>query len=443
MRTAWCLIVVGHLVVASGTKSVSPFSWSTFGEGHVLQAGLRAAEARTHGNKPATTLKQRYPWYLTGEEILSELKMLDAECNANVMLSKKSTTGRNGESVTLDVVHIRKSSETVSENAKKKAFFVFGEHARELISPQTGLQFMRMICGQRGDAKSKELANRVLASTDFVIVPNANPVSRTKVEAGQFCQRTNEDGVDLNRNWGEEHLQNQQVPQKGDEMNPGPSEFSEPETQILRDLVVAESPDVFVSVHSGAYLLGTPFGYTDGRKPSNEQDMLDLLKPISQEFCKGDCPFGDLAGMISYKSPGCDIDFVKDTLGTPYVFTWEIYAGPKIRRYYAEKAHASSEGREMSSDAAAFFYQSSGFSSLNFFQRFTKSSLQSLRGSMQGTQVSARKVMIPENSLNPADCFNQFNPETKAETEEVAENWSKAFLTLCDEVSARKSNKKL
>jgi hypothetical protein len=293
------------------------------------------------------------------------------------------------------------------------------------------MQFMRMICGQSGDAKSKELASRVLGSTDFVIVPNANPLGRTKVETGEFCQRTNEDGVDLNRNWGEDNLQSQRIAEKGDEMNPGPSEFSEPETQILRDLVVAESPDVFVSVHSGAYLLGTPFGYTDSRKPSNEQDMLDVLKPISKEFCKGDCPFGDLAGMIGYKSPGCDIDFVKEALRTPYVYTWEIYAGPNIRGFYAEKARARAEGREMSSDAAAFFYKSS----LNLFQRFSKGSLQSLRGA----RIDGRKTMLPENSLNPADCFKQFNPETKAETEKVAENWSKAFLTLCDEVAARKS----
>ena len=27
--------------------------------------------------------------------------------------------------------------------------------------------------------------------------------SRAKVEAGEFCRRTNEDGVDLNRNWDE------------------------------------------------------------------------------------------------------------------------------------------------------------------------------------------------------------------------------------------------
>ena len=60
------------------------------------------------------------------------------------------------------------------------------------------------------------------------------------------------DNVDLNRNWGNDH-RDKNVP-LGDEMYPGPSGFSEPETRILRDLVSAERPDLFLSVHSGAYL---------------------------------------------------------------------------------------------------------------------------------------------------------------------------------------------
>lgn len=430
----YVLTVLNLSFLASGTRSVKPFSWN--GAGQALQAGLRAAQTHTGGNAPKGTLKQKYPWYLTGSEIQSEVKTLAADCgDARLVLSTRSAQGTNGNDVVLDVVYIHQPNLESPDSKKKKAFFVFGEHAREVISPETGLQFMRMICGHSSDTKSKELASRVLAHTDFVIIPNANPKTRAKVEAGEFCRRTNEDGVDLNRNWGEQHSSEQRIEQKGDEMNPGPSEFSEPETQILRDLVIAESPDLFVSVHSGAYLMGTPFGYTDKVAPANEKDMLDLLKPISKEFCNGDCPFGDLASTINYKSTGCDIDFVKENLETPYVYTMEIYAGPRIRGYYAEKAHAQTEGREMSSDAAAFFYKSS----LTFLQQNVGRFHQSLRGS----HADAQRTMVPESSLNPADCFNQFNPESKAETAQVAENWSKAFLTLCDEVSAHTSKSKV
>lgn len=430
MRVLQCVLAtINQFSIASATRRLQPFSWTHAGP--ALQDGLRAAETHTGGNRPTATLKQKYPWYLTGSEIQSEIKALAADCGeAHVALSTRSTTASSGE-LGLDVVYISQSD---LSKKKTKAFFVFGEHARELISSETGLQFMRMICGQSGEAKTKELASRVLANTDFVIVPNANPLSRAKVEAGQFCRRTNEDGVDLNRNWGEEHTL-AWMAKRGDEMNPGPREFSEPETQILRDLVVTESPDIFLSVHSGATLLGTPFGYTDTETPHNEQDMLDLLKPINKEFCNGNCPVGNLAQMISYKSSGCDIDFVKETLNTPYVYTWEIYSGPRIRGYYAEKAHAQTEGREMSSDAAAFFYKSS---LTDFLQQSTKNSLESLRGA----HADSKKNVAPENSLNPADCFNQFNPESKAETARVSENWSKAFLTLCDEVAVRRSKAK-
>ena len=33
------------------------------------------------------------------------------------------------------------------------------------------------------------------------VIVNGNPTSRAKVEDGDTCLRTNENGVDLNRNW--------------------------------------------------------------------------------------------------------------------------------------------------------------------------------------------------------------------------------------------------
>lgn len=41
----------------------------------------------------------------------------------------------------------------------------------------------------------------VLDNFYIQIIPNANPLSRTRVENGEYCLRVNENGVDLNRNW--------------------------------------------------------------------------------------------------------------------------------------------------------------------------------------------------------------------------------------------------
>jgi hypothetical protein len=362
-------------------------------------------------------LRDQYPWYKTGDEIHAEIQSLSTNCpGVQFDLSTRSASDADGTSIDLDVIHLQKQGGAPS----KKAFFVFGEHARELISPESGLQMLRDICGQ-GNSMDQELVNRVMGSTSFVIIPNGNPVSRKKVEAGEFCKRTNEENVDLNRNFGNDHRDNARAG-ADDEMNPGPSGFSEPESQIIRDLALQEKPDIFLSIHSGAYLLGTPFGYTADRKADDEQQMMEVLKPISEKYCGGGCPFGDLAGMIGYQSKGCDIDYVKEKLDTPFVFTWEIYVGPDIRTYYQDEAASRSEGKEMSAETKQFFWGNQ----FGFLQVGSESHRQ-LRGKS--------KSMMPESAEDPAGCFNQFNPESQAETQDVAENWAQAFLTLCDEVA--------
>merc|ERR1719240_202954 len=150
--------------------------------------------------------------------------------------------------------------------------------------------------------------------------------------------------------------------------------------------------------------------------------MLDVLQPISQKVCGGECPFGDMAHLIGYSAGGCDIDYIKETLGTPYVFTWEIYAGGGIQKYFAEEAHARTHHREMSEEAMRFFDRNGQ----GFLQRSHKS--RRTRTSLQGST----EVVKPESEQHPDACFRQFNPESQLETEEVITNWSQAYLMLCD-----------
>jgi len=247
---------------------------------------------------------------------------------------------------------------------------------------------------------------------------------------GDYCKRTNEDGVDLNRNW--DHGDGiDDATGLGNEINPGPRSFSEPETRILRDLVQEEKPDVFLSVHSGAYLLGMPPAPT-GADAQNSTHVVDMLSQISQDFCNGDCPFGDLTDVIGYKSQGCDIDYVKEHTQTPYAFTWEIYANADIRQFFAEKAHARSGKREMN-DAAKMYFS---MKSLMFAQTGKSRRLhQHLRGHGKSLIVDS-----PDDADND-DCFAQFNPVTQAETEEVVAAWAKAFMTLGIEVRSLPTSK--
>lgn len=371
------------------------------------------AGAASGAAQKGAPLKETFPWLHSGDEIHDGLQQLVNNCQgADVDVSTQMTgdiAGGQNEPVMLDVVRIRRTR----GQAKAKAMFVFGEHARELISPESALHFARTLCGH-GGAKN---ASRMLDSVEFTIVPNANPLGRKQVEDGSYCKRTNENGVDLNRNFGDDHRDGS-VEKPGDEMNPGPHGFSEPESQILKSLVDEERPDLYLSVHSGAYLLGAPWGYTGQEKPDMPSDTNEILRRISENHCGGDCPYGSLADLINYDSPGCDVDYVAEHVGTPYVFTFEIYTGERFRAPYVEEARLRKR------------------KGLNFLQRGTRQKRQmSVLLGRSGVQAEG-----PENEEMLDSCIGQFNPQTEEETTSVVENWTGAYIELCEAVSAWKAS---
>lgn len=349
---------------------------------------------------------------------------------AQIELSTKSKYSAAGAGeVAIDVLQVRKAGAT----PRTKAMFVFGEHARELVSPESSLDLLRSLCGQgfQGSRVSK-----LLETVEFTVVPNANPLGRKKVEEGYYCKRTNEDNVDLNRNWGDEH-RGDAMKFMGDEMDPGPNGFSEPETQILKELAEEVHPDVYLSIHSGAYLLGAPFGYTADKNPGNQASMVELLQPISERYCGGSCPYGGLAELIGYKSLGCDVDYMAEHVKTPYAYTWEIYVGPEIRKHYVEEAN---ERRSGGDDKWEFIQKS------NLRQRRSGNQLkarQSLKMKRRVSKLSQwleqrEKNERPESEQDWDGCIEQFNPRTEEETRSVVENWTGAYLDLAESVDAKR-----
>lgn len=401
----------------------------------LFAAAVVAGIGLTSAGNQGRPLKEQWPWYRSSDELKSQLQELAAGCDgAEVTISQTSRINgaeAAGQQVELDVLHIKKRGGTNLQPGGTKAMFVFGEHARELITGEAALGLVRSLCKQ---GPSADRASRVLdEGVEFVIVPNANPLSRKKVEEGYYCKRTNEDNVDLNRNWSDEHRDLSQHP--GDEMYPGSAGFSEPETQMLREIVDTERPDIYLSVHSGAYLLGMPYGYSRNEMPEKEDEaaMKEVLAPISKKYCRGECPYGNLAGMIHYDNPGCDIDYVYSKLQTPFVFTWEIYVGETFRRRYIEEARQIDGGGDV--DSAGFDLDGAQAAGVSLAQR--QMAVRRLRRGRHEGKVAA-KVKEPEAKQEVTSCMDQFNPKSKEETDEVVETWAAAFLELCEEVSARK-----
>ena len=93
---------------------------------------------------------------------------------------------------------------TDAHHDTQKNFILFGEHSRELISPETGIHFLETLCEKRYTEGID--ASSLLEKHQFRLILNANPEGRKSVETGDFCKRTNEKDVDLNRNW-DDHWQ--------------------------------------------------------------------------------------------------------------------------------------------------------------------------------------------------------------------------------------------
>jgi hypothetical protein len=169
--------------------------------------------------------------------------------------------------------------------APVRIMLVFGEHARELVSPELSLRLARDICasvksganiarfmqtdlrdgsssgaaaGVGSDSAAYASALQYLATQVFSIriVPLANAAGRRTVEQGQFCKRTNGADVDLNRNW-DAHWQAADGTTAADSM-PGSGPFSEAETQALRAVMLEFRPHMFLSVHSGTLGMYSP-----------------------------------------------------------------------------------------------------------------------------------------------------------------------------------------
>jgi len=137
-------------------------------------------------------------FYHTSDQISDRLKELAGDCDGLTIDTKAGMEG--AYDVSIDVATLNRNP---SQEKKNKFFILFGEHARELISPESSLHFLESLCGKHDDEMNAQKIASVLEHSEFQIIVNGNPNSRRKVEEGDFCLRVNGQGVDLNRNWDE------------------------------------------------------------------------------------------------------------------------------------------------------------------------------------------------------------------------------------------------
>ncbi|KAK9837663.1 hypothetical protein WJX74_002438 [Apatococcus lobatus] len=261
---------------------------------------------------------------------------------STMQMQERSRTDKSGPpgaaayTSSMQVVTVEPGGLTEDHSNKIRLLLVFGEHGRELITTETSFRLLRLLADSTRafeDLEAQGAATHrirsILHRSVFKILPMFNMGGRKKVEAGDLCERKNGRGVDTNRNW-DIHWGFQEKDYDPSEEYPGTAPFSEPETQILKEIAEEFVPHVWLNVHSGMEALFMPYDHVptipQGPGAAASYSILEELNEVS---CRGQCAVGSGGESVGYLAHGTATDYMYEKLKVPLSFTWEIYGDSK------------------------------------------------------------------------------------------------------------------
>lgn len=156
---------------------------------------------------------------------------------------------------------------------------------------------------------------------------------------------TSADGVDINRNFGDHWGFNNvgSSPTASSATYRGPSAFSEIETRIQRDLVIAKQPTLGMSFHTYSDLFVHPYGWTTAGTPDSAkfQEWSDEMT-LDNGYTAGAGP------RILYEVNGEFNDWTYgDTLSKPKAFTWTPEVGSPSDDFWPPQSRIVPLAQEM------------------------------------------------------------------------------------------------
>ncbi|MCO6439173.1 MAG: hypothetical protein J5J06_18945 [Phycisphaerae bacterium] len=163
-------------------------------------------------------------------------------------------------------------------------------HAREWIAATVPQYVATYLLDNYGiNATVTDLVDNV----EWILIPVGNPdgyvYTWTSYRLWRKNRRNNGDGsfgVDINRNWGYEWGGAGTSPTPSDDTYRGPSAFSEPETQALRDLFLANPQTrAQLDIHSYSQLILWPWGFTSELPP--DQVVYSAVGLAMQQLIQG------------------------------------------------------------------------------------------------------------------------------------------------------------
>ncbi|XP_038217343.1 carboxypeptidase B-like [Zerene cesonia] len=230
------------------------------------------------------------------------------------------------------IKYLRISTTNFRDTSKPIYFMDAALHAREWVTtPVTLYSIHRLV----EDLSSEE--RDLLEDVDWIILPIANPDGYEYSHTNERLWRRTRSyrpelnatcyGVDANRNFDVNFNTVGVSPDPCANTYPGPHAFSEPETQIIRDILLEHSGriQIYMNIHSyGNYVL---YGYGNASLPDNALELhyvgaamgaaIDAKKlPQALYYSVGN------SNMVLYQSSGSAQDYGQ--LFVPFSYTLEL-----------------------------------------------------------------------------------------------------------------------
>ncbi|XP_057435148.1 uncharacterized protein LOC130727889 [Lotus japonicus] len=314
-----------------------------------------------HGesNNQTSITQINHDLYHSSDNLMEEIRAL-VHRHSDKLTVETLRAGNKGYGAEVPVVTYCKRKKENDERLKLRILLSFGQHGRELITTELALRILSILSEEQFlPGMDQASLNSTLDKLVIKVVPMENWNGRKLVEAGDLCERRNGRGVDLNRNWSVDWGKKEKDYDPYEE-NPGLAPFSEPESQLMRNLAISFQPHIWVNVHSGMEALFMPYDHKN-RTPDGLplQRMKLLLEEVNQLHCQKRCMIGSGGGSVGYFAHGTATDFMYDIVRVPMAFTFEIYgdgtASSKDCFKMFNPVDLASYNRVLSDWSAAFF----------------------------------------------------------------------------------------
>ena len=200
-------------------------------------------------------------------------------------------------------------------------------HGDEFIGTECCLHLIKYVCTHQDNATVQFLLNNYIIYVLPMVNPDGVEAGKTAADWDYEVVRKNAHGVDLNRNFDWYWRLGDSDPTSATYR--GPSPFSEPETQAIRDFVSNHTVVLVLTLHSGTEALIYPWGHrSDSSRFTPENSLYEQIGAYIQQ--KWGYEYGTAYDTVGYTASGTTQDWFYGNCSngfSPLSFTLEVYRG--------------------------------------------------------------------------------------------------------------------